>query len=97
MNGIAVDPVLQKLFYTDYAFVGEPSDSYDIVYAAVRSLDYNGTNAVNILTENDTLLNPKAIIVDTNLRYIIYSITVYKNNILKLITLVDINNMYPVF
>ena len=97
MNGIAVDPVLQKLFYTDYAFVGEPSDSYEIMYAAIRSMSYNGTNTVDILTENDTLLNPKAIIVDTNLRYIIYSITVYKNNILKLITLVDINNMYPVF
>ena len=69
LDGIAVDPVQQKLFYTDYAFVGEPSDSYEIMYAAIRSMNYNGTYTVDILTENDQLLNPQAIIVDTNLRY----------------------------
>ena len=68
VDGIAVDPVLRRLFYTDFALVGEPQD-YEVIYAAIRSMDYDGNNTVDILTENDNLLYPRAIIVDPKLRY----------------------------
>ena len=68
VDGLAVDPVLRRLFYTDFALVDQPQD-YEVIYAAIRSMDYDGNNTVDILTENDNLLYPRAIIVDPNLRY----------------------------
>ena len=61
-DGIVVDPVEKLLFYSDYAdnILDPVSD-----YAYIRRMDYNGNNGVDILSANDNLHRPRAILLDT--------------------------------
>ena len=58
-DGIAADPNLQKIFYTDQN------------YSLIASIDYNGNNHETILTSTDNLLYPRAIVLDVNTRFVL--------------------------